>query len=1279
LIVESFRDRSLTWFQDVARDVTYGFRTLRRSPGFTLTALLSLALGIGATTGIFSLFDQVLLRPLRGVHEPERLVLLNWNGRDLATNYGGGPQLSYPVCRELQEQTHVFEGVFCRHPAQVYLSSGKQQDIVRGEIVSGSYFTVLGVRPERGRLIEPTDDLQPDAHPVVVLSYAYWQTALAGAPDAVGRQVLLNGHPMTVIGIAPATFRGVDVGETTAVWIPAMMKRRATPEWDRLFDRRAVWLHVFGRLKPNLSAAQASAALQPWFTSMLESDARHERVAGALELQRRQFMSSTIEALPAPQGYSPLRDNMTRSLWLLMGGTALLLLLTASNVAGLLLARGAARTRELTTRLAIGATRGRVVRQLAVENALLAAAGGGLGLVIAPAVSRLLLSFVDRNADLTARLDPRVFVFAVFVCALIGAICAVAPLLQIRSLPLNERAPVRAVGSARFRKVLVVGQMAFTLILLIGAGLFVQTVSRLEAKAPAAAPRVLTFGADPLGIGRGDARARDMMRTLFRKLQTLPEVESVGVANTTLLMGGSFSRGLTIQTEPQRITDRNVYGLRVSPGFFATLGTRILAGREFDERDTLQPEASAEYRSVIVNRSFARRYFGDRNPVGHRLGIGIAPGTPTTIEIVGMIEDISYVSLRLTENEHIFFPFWDQGAENGVFFVRIRGQAEPAAESIRAAVAEVEPALPHGTMSFEEHMSRSLTNERMLAALSSGFGSVALLISIVGLYGVMAFVAAQRTREIGVRLALGATRTSAVWLIVRDAVKMVVAGVAVAVPVGWLLGRIVESQLFGVGAFDQPTIAAAGSSLAVVAIAAAALPAWRAAMLPPMVAIGDQPESMWQAARVKVRHAIRDLTAPRERPVVAPAALIRELTDLVRGAESFPEALHVALGALRERAGARSIVLLERVPTGEYRGGELSVPAGGILLKRLMHYVPPLPLAPGDFDAWRRWAGARRPNHLDEIEILRGSGARLAVALRNRQEIVGVLLLGPPDDRTTFTDSEKELLGSAAEIFALLIENGRLNARAIEQEKVRRDLALAAEVQRRLLPPRPPACATVTLAAFTLPARTVGGDYYDFLELGGDRTAIAVADVAGKGIAAALLMSVVQASLRVIAADGDIASADLATRLNRFLYQSTAANHYATFFYAELDGGRRRLRYVNAGHNPPHLVRRTETGVEIVDLSAGGTVLGLFPDAAYEDAEIELRGGDLFVAFTDGVPEALNAGGEEFGEERLKDLLRRGVGASAEEVSATLAGQLRAWIAGTEQHDDLTFVVAVVK
>ncbi|MGH9671922.1 MAG: PP2C family protein-serine/threonine phosphatase, partial [Bryobacteraceae bacterium] len=329
-------------------------------------------------------------------------------------------------------------------------------------------------------------------------------------------------------------------------------------------------------------------------------------------------------------------------------------------------------------------------------------------------------------------------------------------------------------------------------------------------------------------------------------------------------------------------------------------------------------------------------------------------------------------------------------------------------------------------------------------------------------------------------------------------------------------------------------------------------------------------------------------------------------------------------------------------------------------------------------EAWVRWAREFRPGHVAEIERLRNTGARIAVPLRTKNEIVGVLLLGPPEGREGYTAPEKQVLSTSAEVFALMIENARLNERALEQEKLRRDLELAAEVQRRLLPPEPPRCGLAGLAAFSLPARTVGGDYYDFLEVGGERIGIAVADIAGKGIAAALLMSVVQASLRVIAAEKEVSLSQLAAKMNRLLYRSTGTNKYATFFYAQLEDRGRRLRYVNAGHNPPYLVRRAGSIVEVTELSAGGTVLGLFPEIKYRAEETDLRPGDLLVAFTDGVTEALNAEGEEFGEERLKDLLRGAVGAPAADISSALEDRMREWIGAAEQHDDLTFVVVTV-
>jgi sigma-B regulation protein RsbU (phosphoserine phosphatase) len=449
-------------------------------------------------------------------------------------------------------------------------------------------------------------------------------------------------------------------------------------------------------------------------------------------------------------------------------------------------------------------------------------------------------------------------------------------------------------------------------------------------------------------------------------------------------------------------------------------------------------------------------------------------------------------------------------------------------------------------------------------------------------------------------------------------------------------------------------------------------------MLSPMVAMRDQPESMWRSARLKVTRTMRDLAAGSERTAASPGTVIGDVAGAIHRAASFPVAVEVALAALRERVGARFILLLENGPGDEYRCPDLTIPVHGVLINRLRHYPHPLPLTAGDFQAWETWAREFRPAHAAEIERLAHSGARMAVPLRTKHELIGVLLLGAPERGEEFNATERELLSNAADVFTLLIENTRLNVRELEQEKLRRDIALAAEVQRRLLPLQPPCSAVATFAAFTLPARSVGGDYYDFLDLPGERIGLAVADIAGKGIAAALLTSAVQASLRVMAAERDLPPSRLAAQMNRFLHRSTASNSYATFFYAQLDARNRRLRYVNAGHNPPYLVRQSDAGVDITELCIGGTVLGLFPDVSYDEGNLDLRSGDLLVVFTDGVTEARNAGDEEFGEERLKEFLRGAVEAQVNDVSAALEGRIRQWIAGTEQHDDVTFVIAAV-
>ena len=829
------------WLDDRGRDLRYACRTLWRSPGFTATAMLSLALGIGANTAIFSLVDQALLRSLP-VNDPERLVHVAWTGNSLSSSWGTGNLISYPLCRDLDAQREFFDGAFCRYPETVNLSTGRQHDPVPAEIVSGSYFPVLGVRPEAGRLIDRSDDLQPGAHPVVVLSHHYWQSALGGAQDVVGRQVLVNNAPMTVIGIAPATFTGVDPLAVPALWIPAMMKRQATPEWDRLLDRRAAWMHAFGRLAPGMTAERARAGLQPWFKTMLDADTHREGFPNATPEQRRGFLASTINLLPGSQGLSNARGALERPLLVLMGGTLLLILLSSLNVASLLLARGAARSREVTTRMALGASRGRITSQLLVEGLLIALAGGLFGLAIAPAVTGVLLVYLPAGADLSTRLDYRVFRVALFASLVTGGLCGLAPAFQAgrQSLVTSIKRGSSAGGGVWIRKAIVVAQLAFTLVLLIGAGLFVQTLTRLQGKdLGVARGHLLMFRVEPDAIGYSATDAPQFLQTLLRKLQDVPAVEHAAIANNSMLTGGSARRMLTIESDRRVVTERPVPMMRVGPGFFSTVGTRVVAGREFNEDDTRDIDKKG-YRAIIVNETFARRYFGSRSPIGRRVGPGTADAV-TSIEIVGVVKDISFRFVRDDqEPEHVFLPFAQTGplAGNGTVYLKVRGEAESAIAAIRAAVGEIDSRLPLVALrTLDDQIERALRSERMLATLSSGFGAIALLLSVVGLYGVMSFVVTRRTREIGVRLALGATRTAALWLIVRDALTMIGAGAAIALPCAWALRRLVEAELFGVRAFDGPTIGIAICLLALVALGGAMFPAWRAASVSPTEAL----------------------------------------------------------------------------------------------------------------------------------------------------------------------------------------------------------------------------------------------------------------------------------------------------------------------------------------------------------------------------------------------------------------------------------------------------------
>lgn len=847
-IREEVRDVWLSrWLRDFVYDLRFSIRSLVSSPSFAATVVLSLALGIGATTAMYSLVDQVVLHFLP-VREPERLVLIDWNGYQATVNaFGSDSLMSYPLCRDLQQQTQFFEGVMCRASTIISVSTGREYTPAPAEIVSGTYFSVLGVRPAAGRLFNNDDDQAPGASPVVVLSYDFWKVQLAGAADIVGRKVLVNRHPMTVIGIAGPDFRGIDVGEVPSLWIPAAMSAQAIPGFDDMQNRFVRWVQILGRLRNGVTLAQTQAGLQPWFKAVLEEDARREGFPKIRPDERRQFLASTLELTPAPQGHSQLRRMLWQPLLVLLGATAALLGLACLNVAGLFLARGSARSREIQTRLALGASRGRIGRQLLADSLLIAVGGGLLGIVLAPPLMRALIAFLpqhDAPNALQATLNTRLLLFAFVISIAAGILSGIAPALQAGRVSviasLKQRAGA-AFGSLRLRRIIVAAQIALTLILVIGAALFVRTLTSLLAKGPGFdTSRLISFGIDPGQNGYAPAEAARIVHRIHDRLRALPATQASAIAYNALLTGGSWNDRMTIETDRRITTDRSVRLNAVSPEFFSTLGVRIIAGRDFVERDTL-PVRDGGQAVAIVNESFVRRYFNGRSPLGVRIGFG-PPNVKPDIEIVGVMPNISYRDVR-EEREQAYFPITN-GAEAvggevpGNFYVRIQGSPEAALQSIRTIVRNEDPTLPISYFrTVNEQVSRSLTTERMLAALSSSFGTLALLLSLVGLYGVISFTVTQRTQEIGVRLALGATRLATLWLVLRDALVMTAIGIAIALPSVWALGRFVETQLYGIKAMDPATIATATIILCSAVLGASLLPAHRALRVNPTDAL----------------------------------------------------------------------------------------------------------------------------------------------------------------------------------------------------------------------------------------------------------------------------------------------------------------------------------------------------------------------------------------------------------------------------------------------------------
>jgi predicted permease len=831
-------------------DLRYAWRGLRKAPMFTAVAVLSIALGIGANTAVFTLLDQVLLR-LLPVAKPQELVLVTAQGLQYGNGWGDGNELSYPRYAALRDHNEVFTGMLCRFAYTFHVSFAGRTERVDGELTSGSYFAVLGVGAHLGRTFDAGEDQIPNGHPVAVLSHAYWKARFGSDPTVIGKPLMVSNVAMTIIGVAQEGFDGVNQGTAAQIFVPMMMSERFVPFSDPIGDRRMRWLNVFARLRPGVTPEQAAVALQPFYASQLEREVKEGAFARASATDKANFLKGTVAVTPAGNGRSNLRRELTRPLWVLMAMVGCVLLIACANVANLLLARASARRREMAVRLAIGATRARILQQLLIESLLLAALGGVGGLAIATGGADFLLGFFrdpDSVLTVSAKPDLRVLAFTLTVSLATGLLFGLMPALQSARPALapalkNEAGSVAGGSSDRLRKALVISQVALSLLLLIGAGLFIRSLRNLMAvNAGYDTTHLISFSVDPRMNGYEGVRSKQFAKTMLERIERLPGVSSAGFTGVGLLTGGSWNSTMTIEGGSARPADRVVtHNNPISPGYFTTMGMKVVTGRDFDARDEkMGPVArDAPPAVVIVNQTFVKRYLGDRNPLGVRIGFGRDPGTPTPIEIIGVVSDAKYRSLRGETEPQAFFAFL-AGPDVGGFTIYVRTKTAPDATfpALRRVVQEIDPNLPlYAMQTFDTRIERSLSNERLIASLSAVFGVLATLLAMIGLYGVMAYTVARRTREIGIRMALGALSRDIAGMILRDVTLLVAVGLAIGLPAAWALGRYVETQLFGITAADPATMAAAVAVLASVAALAGLIPARRAARINPVRAL----------------------------------------------------------------------------------------------------------------------------------------------------------------------------------------------------------------------------------------------------------------------------------------------------------------------------------------------------------------------------------------------------------------------------------------------------------
>ncbi len=828
-----------SFLDTLAQDIQYGARTLLANPGFTATAVLSLALGVGANTAIFSILNAVMLRSLP-VEDPKRLVVLQSGGNDYFTN---------PIWEQVRDHQQTFSGALAYGTDRFDLTAGGESHFAEGLWVSADYFRVLGVPAMRGRLFTKDDDRHgcSSSGPVAVISDRFWRRHFGSDPNVMGKSIRLNRHPFTVIGITPPWFTGLDVDTAYDVAIPIGCEPILHTDSSALEARSWWWLRILGRLSPGMTLQQAEARMKALAPELNRATLPQNWDADG----KRQYLQRSFLLRPAGTGFSETGRHYRTALFTLMAVVGLVLLIACANIANLLLARAAARQREISVRMAIGAARVRVMRQLITESLLLSICGAAGGLLFAVWGSRLLVRLISRTGselELDVRPDFAVLAFAIGVAMLTGLLFGLAPAWRATSVSpnnvLKEHARGMVGGSSRFNlgKGLVIGQVAISLILLVGSGLFLGTLRNLlNTDLGFSRHNILLVRADMMQANVPKADRSRVYRDMVSALRAIPGVVSAAGSAMTPISNMTWNEvtvpeGYSAKSKDDTLT----YFNRVSPGYLETMRTPLMAGRDFNDHDDLGAP-----KVMIISELTARRFFGTGSPIGKTISLDVSyiqPGKRDVYHVIGVAKDAKYESIeeKTLPTAYVTFAQDTDPWPNVNFEVRAGQAVDRLIPAIRSTIGGINRNISLEFRNFETQVNESLLQPRMVALLSAFFGGLALLLAMIGLYGITAYGVARRQSEIGIRMALGARPQSVIWLVLRDVTVMLAIGMVLGLAASMAAGRLVESLLFGVKSYDPAPLAIAALVLALATGLAAYLPARRASRLDPMTALREE-------------------------------------------------------------------------------------------------------------------------------------------------------------------------------------------------------------------------------------------------------------------------------------------------------------------------------------------------------------------------------------------------------------------------------------------------------